>query len=273
MKKFIIRFFIFTIVFITALHIIYISNIYKKFVPGTEVYTAIERTLVPNQKTTILLSGDSVGKQLFDSLNNKKSYTSIACNNAIDIIGHYLLIHDFISKPNKLKKIYFLYNPLALENDLDHKFTYNYFLKPFYNSHYITNFSQKSINKIKKIPYYNLSNFPVIKIFNFAPKVTSRNKKLISDTSIEYLNKIINLLEKKNIEFIILSPPIKGSFRDKVLNIIKEYEQSFFKNITLDIYFNNITFLSGKFFSDHVHIKNKYIKKIRDDVIKKFEQF
>ena len=123
MRKFITSIVLFVLPVLYATQLFYQKSIQLNNPVGSEVYSAIERSLTPKMGAKVLLGGDSVGWQLFEPLNAYDDFVSMACNQAIDIIGHFLLIDDFFSKPNSVEKLYFLYNPFSLGNDLNAKMT------------------------------------------------------------------------------------------------------------------------------------------------------
>jgi hypothetical protein len=274
MKQFIVNAFIFSLFMLFATHLAFALKIYEKIVPGSDVYTAIKRSVGPKKEASILFLGDSVGKQLFDSLNGKSEMVSLACNQAIDMIGHFLLLDNYTSKPNSIKYVYMLLNPFSLKNDLDHKYTYNYFLKPFYRTEYIDRFTEHTFDQISNIPFSAFSIQPLVKITPFTPNYSpKRINGVLSITSIEYMGMIIRLSKKNEINFTILSPPIKESRRNEVHDVIEKYKLSLSRSKVMDEYFDHIKYLPDSLYSDHIHFKKEFISEARKKVMLDFTKY
>ncbi len=273
MKKFILRILGFLFFFLILTHLLFKFGLLSNILIGKEVYTAIEISHNLKNNTKILVSGDSVARQLFSTMDDK-FITSIACNQSIDLIGHYLLIENALSSSGSIIKIYFLYNPFSLINDLNHKYTYNYFLKPFNNDTYIKKFTLHALKQIKKIPYSEISDLTVVKISNFTPNYSGSGdtNQVMSLISYEYLNKIIEVSRDKNIEFTILSPPIRESRKEEIKQLIKNYQLSPYKMGIIDEYFERIVFLPDSLYQDEIHFKNKFLLEVRKKVISMFNK-
>lgn len=259
MKAFLIRTLLFLTILVFVSWLVKITGFYIQFLPSTEVYDAIaeSKKKVTNKSKTLLI-GDSVGKQLFDSLKEQSdTVTSLACNQAIDVVGHYLLLHEFLKHNKDIEKVILIFNPFSLGNDIDHEFTFNYFLKPFNNQYYRSQLSQHVKNQIRKIPFYYLSQFPPVTITFWAPTFNTNGPKkgngLISQTSFGYLQKMIELLESKDIQFVFYAAPIKKSRKTEVEQIFDVYQSSSFQSPYLDDYFSNIIYLDDSLFFDHIH--------------------
>jgi hypothetical protein len=99
--------------------------------------------------------GDSVGKNLIGT-NKDKHTLNGGSNQAITILGQILLFNKFYSKLEKDKKIEFegYIRPSSFYSGLNQIYTFNYFLKYFYNEDWffdddiLSNISQKKINDI-----------------------------------------------------------------------------------------------------------------------------
>lgn len=274
MRKFVFSTLVFIVTFMIATEVFYESKIRPVHIAGMNVYKVMERSLAPNKEVKILLAGDSVGWQLFEPLNSNDDMTSLACNQAIDVIGHYLLFDNFFSKPNSVEKLHFLYNPFSLSNDLNHKFTYNYFLKPFYSHRYVNKITPYAMAQIDKIPFSTFSRLSFVKMSSFSPSYSPEVNRdyVLSITSLDYFGKIEDLMSEKNIDFKILSPPIKESRKSEVLELKRKYQSSAVRTKTMDEYFDNILFLPDSFYRDDIHFKWEHVKYARNLVLSQFEK-
>lgn len=272
MKKFIkqsILFILLIIVFIEAVSAaLLFTNLYLFNYPGRDVYMSIEKSLKKN-KTKILLLGDSVGRQLFSNENENDSINSLACNQSIGVPGQYFLLSNYLNAGNNIDKLIIIYHPESFRNNLDQNFTYHYFLKPFYNSDYSDLFTPEVKAQIKKIPYYQFSQLPHIKVTSWAPKYNSTGKdtsSFLSSISLEYLAKINKLSKKHNFEVILLPPPISLKKKDEIENMrTDEIKEPSLQKVFKD-YLAKVSYIDSTNFIDGIHLT--YPEKYTDRLIK-----
>ena len=163
MKKFLLKFSLSLLVFLIVIEIVSFFLIQSNVIynrnyiyPGSEIYRSITKSK-KKSNAKILLLGDSVGNQLFPSEKSNDTINSLTSNQAISIVGQYILLQNYLETGNRPTKVVLLYSPFSLKNNLDQKFTFHYFIKPFYKKEYIHFFSELAIQQIDKIPFYKYS--------------------------------------------------------------------------------------------------------------------
>lgn len=261
------------IVFIeSASFILEFTNLYLINYPGKEIYHAIKKSKQKNNSKTLLL-GDSVGQQLFPNETNNDEINSLACNQAIGIVGQFLLLNNYLNSGNKVDRVIMLFTPFAFQNNLNQVYTYHYFLKPFYTLEYSNEFSSTVRAQIKKIPYNQFVQVPHIRVTSWAPEFNSNNYNdftFLSPISVEYLSKIKALSIKCNFELNIVSTPTsidkKTLINDMNLDEIKKSNL----NKEFKDYFSNIIYLKKSEFVDGIHLidPTKYSSVIKSKILK-----
>ncbi len=198
MKRFIkntVLFLLMTVVFIeTVTAFMIFTDLYLIGYPGDVIYYSISKSKKKNSSKVLLL-GDSVGRQLFSNSIFNQGINSLACNQAIGMVGQYLLLNNYLNAENKIDTLVIIYTPGSFENNLDQEYTYHYFLKPFDNSEYSSFFTETVKEQINKIPYHQFTKIPHIFATSWAPDFISRDQKdftFLSPISVEYLTKIKN---------------------------------------------------------------------------------
>jgi len=263
MKKFIlniIRFFLsfFILTYSFALFIKY-TNVYQQFENRKEDYHSFNKSKQKRQANKLLI-GDSVGYQVFPSFIYNDSVNSIASNQAIGIIGQFLLLNNYLNAGNKVDTVFLMYTPTSFKNNLDQIYTFHYFLKPFYTKEYKFLFSEQVLAQIRKIPFYRFCQLPYILTSNWAPDFISKdntNYTFLSPISVEYLKKIKDLSKKYNFKFIIISPPVSESKRDVLAGINKNEITETDLEKEFKSYFSSIVFLNdSNFVEDGIHLKS-----------------
>jgi hypothetical protein len=240
------------------------TETYKHTVAGSEIYHSLFKSKQKKKSKKILL-GDSVGNQLFGNTTNNDTIYSLACNQAISMTGHFILLNNYLSAGNEVDTIFLIFSPFSFKNNLDQVYTYHYFLKPFYTDEYKPLFTKKVNEQIQKIPYFNFCRFSHVLASNWAPNFISKdsiNYSFLSPISIEYLLKIKELSKKHNFKIIILPTPTPLNKKNTVEKldkneIVKNNLEHEFEN-----YFKCIIYLNDSFFIDGTHIKYEYLSYI-----------
>jgi hypothetical protein len=169
---------------------------FTEIVTGKEIYYSIFKSKKKSTSKKLLI-GDSVGNQLFPALSNSDTINSISCNQAIGMVGHYILVKNYIETGNSFDTLFMLFNPLSFSNNLDQIYTYQYFLKPFFNSEYRSSFNADVFTQVKKVPFYFLAQYPPVLTSNWVPDFSPPEKQFtfLSPVSVHYLNKIKDLIK------------------------------------------------------------------------------
>jgi hypothetical protein len=246
--------------------------LYKKFVNGKGIYYSLKKSNQRDTSKTLIL-GDSVGKQLFSNeKDNNLGYNSLACNQAIGLVGQFILLDNYLKAGNRPESVILFYSPFSFLNNLDEIYTYQYFLKPFYKRKYQPLFSKNVLNQIDKIPLHEFSQNSYLLTTNLVPEYISNDTSdysLISPISEEYLVKMKKLSYKYNFEFLIIPTPVSLSDRSKIIKADLNEISNRFISSDLKKYFNRIIFINDtNFYPDKIHLKNPemfseyYIKNI-----------
>ncbi len=247
----------FILLFLLLMHVVAYTGVFKRFVLGAEVYHSINKSKQSHQADSVLLLGDSVANQLFDSHKYNGSINSLACNQAISMVGQFILLKNYLEQNNKPRKVVMIYSPFSLRNNLDQIYTFNYFLKPFSraeNKPWLTAYAK---NQIDKIPFNQLASLPLVYATNWAPfyqpdEVSSR---YLSPITLEYLAKIVELTKKNGVMFELIPPPTRDSRQNEVRKVQQETAGIRGLGSIFNGYFNKMLYLSDANFSDPVHLK------------------
>lgn len=260
MRKFIFNSGIFLLISIVLFHVepLYLlhKDEYKSVVAGDEIYYSLQKSKSKSKSKKVLF-GDSVGRQLFDCKKDNDSVNSLASNQAIALVGQYILLKNYLDAGNQVDTVYFIMRPFSFMNNLDQVYTYHYFLKPFYRKEYLQYFTRTVKEQIAKIPYCNFSQYPPVLTSNWAPDFKPEDEvkfTFLSPISVEYLIKIKELAEEKKFKLIILPTPLSNSYKKDIENInMKEIADNNFDDV-FDGYFEKIIYLDDSSFSDGAHL-------------------
>lgn len=260
MKKFIIKSVLFAFITATAYLgkpcYMLIHDKYQLIVAGEEIYVSLHKAKQKSKAKKVII-GDSVGKQLFSNHENNDTLNSLACNQAIAVIGQYILLKEYLLTGNRIDTLCMIYTPFSFSNNLNQVYTYHYFLKPFYKNEFLKYFSPTVKKQIDKIPFSFWCRFPNILTTNWAPEFITKDKldyTFLSPISVEYLNKIKDLSIEYNFKILLLPTPTRISNKRKIEKFNKlEINQTNLANEFVD-YFNHLTYLNDSCYIDDVHL-------------------
>jgi hypothetical protein len=173
---------------------------------------------------------------------------------------------------NQVDTVYMLFRYSSFLNNLDEKYTYHYFLKPFYNEEYKSLFTQTVNDQVHKIPFHFICRDPNILTTNWAPNFQAEDEKnytFLSPISVEYLKRIKELSIKHGFTLIILPTPTSFNNKQEILAIDKnEIIKNGLAN-EFNGYFDQIIFLNDTSFMDGIHLNHPeaYTKYYKDNLI------
>lgn len=262
MKRFLLNSLLFLVLFAIGLYsrsfYLLITEEYKKNVNGADTYNAIAKSK-QKKKTRKVLLGDSVGRQLFENTKYNDTINSFACNQAIGLVGHYLLLNNFLKAGNEVDTVYMIFRPSSFLNNLDEKYTFHYFLKPFYKDEYKPLFTKTVYNQIRRIPFNFISQDPTLLTSNWAPDFNANDQKsytFLSPISAEYITRIKELSIKYGFELIILPSPVSITSRNDIAAIDRSEITNHGLGEEFENYFNQIIYLNDTSFMDGIHLNH-----------------
>ena len=206
-------------------------------------------------KTQKLILGDSVGNSLYGN-NTDSCVYSLTATVAITTSGQYCLLANFLdnNKEQYPDEVILIVNPLCWNNILSGNLCYSLFAKQFYNDEFKSYLDNKEIEEIAQWPYAFLLNQKWFRICPYTVNIEKDEKrgKWISEMQYRYIHKMQTLCKEKNINFRLLSGPVRESLRHKVENISNADEKT--QEPLFQKYFESIKYLPDDNFIDQLHL-------------------
>jgi len=220
----------------------YDVNVFQLY--GFEVKHSIYKSK-KHKKVKKLLLGDSVANQLYSNNDCNGEIYSLASTQAISVAGQYFLLNNFIesNKDDLPDEVIFLYSPFSLGYNFD-KFTYHYFLKPFFNKEYIKYFDKNLLARVEQIPQYKTAQFLLINCSNYSPRY-----------------KIIDICANNGISLKLVSTPIRKSRKNEFGNLLRNLQKGNKQSELLRQYISSVTYYDDEMFGDPSHFKKEFVPK------------
>lgn len=228
-----------------------------------EIMPYIEIVSTPSKHQKLII-GDSVCHQLFNPFQIYNDvYCTVGSNQAITMIGQYLLIKEFLENHEETTDVYLVL--CAIEGSgLDHGiWAYQYMVTPFTEAGLLENVLPKTENELDE-KFGKLFMTPdVIQFIDASPLVkklflNSFYNKHYDNTvmSFEYLQLIVDLCAEREVEFHLLHSPMRESSyedmkvqREKDLNACRNEDMREY----IEEYYRSIVFYPDEYFGDSIH--------------------
>ena len=260
---FIIRLVVFLLAFL-----VFVSTYFYLFVGGVPrekqinngVYAALDKSQKPNKTTTVLVLGDSVAYQAYPPKEYNGPINSITTNQACSVVGQYMVLKNFLTHfegDRDNLNVYLVYRPSSFRNNLDDRFIFNYFLKPFYREPWIDELTPEANAAIQKIPFYWLAKVKIVKESNWSPElrvVNQKNHFHMAPLSAQYVKKMQTLCVEQGVSFFVRCPFMSDRFNDSNFEEFREEVKDHGLNKLFLDYFQQIIWLDQKNFYDDVHL-------------------
>lgn len=236
--------------------------------PSEEIISYI-REVQENSDYTKLIVGDSVCHQLFISFQKyNEVYCTVGSNQAVTMIGHYLLIREFLESHPQTTDVYLVLSSVTGTGLDSGELAYQYLVIPFSETGLLQNVSEQTKEDLK----YKYGEFftkpEVIQFINHSPVA----KKLYLNSytnveydsiimSFEYFGLIMKLCKERDINLYLLHSPMQESSRE----IMQQERERNLAACTSDSmryyierYYESIVYYPDSFFSDGVHFGPDY---------------
>jgi hypothetical protein len=240
---------VFSILFHAYPEFQYWTKRYQKDVAGTEVYEVLAASKSKLKRKKLVI-GDSVAKQVLDSLANDSMIVSLASNQAISMAGQFVIAINALTQNPEIDTLVLMYHPLSFQNNLASPLSFHYFVKPFFTSENRGLFSASVIGQVEAIPFYYVAQYRPVLTSNWSPTYAgvSDENVLFSTISREYVERLRTLCDAKGVVFQIIAPPINVAFQAKLVAARAQFE-------AIPGYTETWTFYAASnFIADQIHV-------------------
>lgn len=212
------------------------------------------------KKVKKLVLGDSVSALLYGKCSDSKVY-SLSATVAITSVGHYLLCANFFenNKDTLPEEVILILNPMCWNNTMDGGLFYSTFMKNFYNDEFKLFLDEDEIEYLDKEPLSFLCNQRWFQLSPYIPDVNLRQTKGdgISPIQYKYVMKLKDLCEQNDVNFKLMSGPMRKSLQ-KDVETIRKGDARFLEPLFVD-YFHSVKYMSDDSFTDMLHLKSECV--------------
>lgn len=276
MRTFTLRLFTFFVAF-NALSFA-VAPALNRYQGNQKVYEAIE-AVSSDVETKKLILGDSVGAQIYPSSRSKKGAVTCATSNrAIGLVGQLILLQDFITSRQSPKQleVHFIMHPGSFGARLDEKFTYNYYLQPFWHHllqlnapHDVSPFIKPTalLTGLKYLPAARIMPYDILTGNKGFPPMRS-NPEIMNYTFWALTQ--IDSIGSTGVDIHFHCAPLQSNWSDSsFVNFEENLKQ--FKNLTVHYSTSQRSYLEPQFFKEGTHLNSAGLEKLGFDPLQLFD--
>ncbi|MEG1800863.1 MAG: hypothetical protein RR273_02700 [Oscillospiraceae bacterium] len=245
-----------------------------------------------NTDKKTLIIGDSVANQIFSGIEkDNKEYYVATTNSGLLLLGQYIFAAEAVKNNPQLDKIILALRPFSFQEKIDVNYSYAFIAYPLYRDEYKRYFDEQAVQEFEKIfsqmamteAFQNVyGKSPIIKkmFLNCCKmaddkKNTNKSVEPVSDISVRYVLKLVQLCKENGVELSIIPCPMSTEYSEKEMQELKiVFEEKGILKYIPD-YFEQIEYYSIDKFSDSTHFSDMdgMRKIILDDIKSKTGEF
>ena len=223
-----------------------------------------------NDHSTKLIIGDSVCNQMMDSLQPLNEDICIAgTNSAIALTGQYILAKEYIENHEKISDIYMFLLPGSLEVTFTTTLGYQYEIMPFVETDTIQLLDSDTLEKMQSVYGKWFMRREIVewidksainrKIYlNMLDRYSHSYQQLSRyEIADQYLKKIYDLCDEKDIKLHLIPCPVPESQREYMENKKADYQVTWMYE-KFPEYMEKILYIPDNEFKDGVHFGGEY---------------
>ena len=236
--------------------------------PSQEIIPYIEQVEKASDYTKLIV-GDSVCHQLFNPFQKyNKVYCTVGSNQAITMIGQYLLIKQFLENHSGVSDVYLILNSMTgsgLDNGM---LAYQYLVIPFSE----TGLLQDATDDTKRDLENKYGKFfmrpEVIRFIDNSPMAkkiylnTFRNENYDDMImSVQYFDMIMKLCDQYGVQIHLLHSPMCESSREMMIQQKEKDIEACVSDVMrekIEEYYESIVYYPDEYFSDGIHFGEDY---------------
>lgn len=253
----------------------------EEFLDESEMLPYFERATQAD-KTTQLVIGDSVCRQMFSGLfgyNPEKSF--LATNAALMMPGQYLLAREYLESHEETTDVYLVMHPLTLTRTFDLEWGYRYAAMTYVETGGIPWLEESTVDAMKGAYGAFFLREDVVRLAEASPVcrrlclnyIHANGKPYEQSEPFEiadiYVKKLYELCQERGAVLHLYSSPVALYYREQVAELEASYEKTWMSDC-FPRYLEDIWYYPSEWSEDLSHFSGEYAQ--RDKLNEVIEQ-
>ncbi len=241
----------------------------RDFMDENEMLPYFEQARTPD-RTTQLIIGDSICRQIFSGLQEYNPQMSIqATNAALMITGQYLLAREYLSCHPDATDVFLIMHPMPLTRTLDTEWSYRYAVMTYAETDTLQYLDRNTLDAMEDIYGGLLMQKGIVSLTEDSPVL---RKLVLSYISLErepyvqsspfeiadqYVKKLYDFCVEKDVKLHLYPSPCSESFREQVEGLAEGYGDTWMSTVYPD-FFDAICYYPDAWSEDLSHFSGEH---------------
>lgn len=244
----------------------------EEFMDDSELLPYFETAAQPD-KTTQLVIGDSVCRQMFSGLgeyNPEKSF--LATNAALMMPGQYLLARDYFESHTGVTDVYLIMHPLTLTRTFDPEWGYRYAAMTYVETDNIRHLDERTVDAmveaygaffLREDVVWLVENSPVCRrlcLSYIGGSKAPYEQKHPFEIADLYVERLDELCRENGAELHLYSSPVSTYYREQIEELAESYEGTWMSG-RFPRYIEEIWYYPNEWTEDLSHFSGEYARR------------
>lgn len=207
-----------------------------------------------SDRTTQLVIGDSICRQMFAGLSEYNSQMSIqATNAALMITGQYLLTEEYLKAHPEATDVFLVMHPAAITRTFDTEWAYRYGVMTYVETDTIRNLDENTLDDMAGVYGRFFMRKEVVNVIENSPVMRKLYLSYINinksayvqsspfEIADQYVKKLYDLCAENDVALHVYASPVSETFREQTEELEKVYGTTWmstcYPNFFQDIFF------------------------------------
>lgn len=241
----------------------------EDFMSESGMLPYFERVRTPD-RTTVLLIGDSICRQMFGDLGPYNPHISIqATNAALMITGQYLLAEEYLKYHPESTDIYLVMHPMPLTRTFDTEWGYRYAVMTYAETDTLELLDQNTLEAMagvygklfmEKSIVTMIEDSPILRKLCLSYLDLNRSpyqQKSSFEIADQYVKKLYDLCLQHQVRLHLYPSPVSESFREQTAELAQEYRNTWMYSVYPD-FFDQILYYPDQWSEDLSHFSGEH---------------
>ena len=244
----------------------------EEFMGDSEILPYFEQVRTVD-RTTQLVIGDSICRQMFSGLSEYNPQMSIqATNAAFMITGQYLLAEEYLKMHPEATDIFLVMHPLAITRTFDTEWSYRYAVMTYVETDTIGYLDGNTLDDMASVYGRFFMKKEVVNVIENSPMmrklylsyININREEYVQSSPFEiadqYVKKLYDLCEENGVTLHIYASPVSETFRERTKELEKEYGTTWMSNRYPD-FFHDILYYPDEWSEDTSHFSGEHAER------------
>ena len=226
-----------------------------------------------DDRTTQLVIGDSICRQMFAGVSECNPQMSIqATNAALMITGQYLLAEEYLETHPKATDVFLVMHPMAIIRTFDTEWSYRYAVMTYVETDTIEHLDENTLDDMagvygrffmRKEVVNVIENSPMMRKLYLSYININRSEYVQSspfEIADQYVKKLYELCEEKDVTLHVYASPVSESFRERSEELEEIYGMTWMSSQYPD-FFQDILYYPDEWSEDASHFSGEYAER------------